>query len=240
MMGSRQENWFYNQLSQSASRGAAWRVIGSQTVFSRINESVAYGNVDPLDYDAWDGYQANRNRTLNHLYQNNIGNNIVMSGDSHASWVSDLVWLDHSNYSSSSGAGSVGVEFAGSAVSSPCPYGQNISLDSANNYSSWLVAHNEELQWQDIYYRGYFELQISYEEVNASFFGMPTIINRNPYEIPIANFTVKVDENRIQRPVAGGIVESGALKTGVVQQTNATNNTNTGVFFVSMDNEEDI
>ena len=88
---------FYNQLSTSANRGAHWRVIGSQTVFSRVNESLAYGNVDPLDYDAWDGYQANRNRTLNHLQSNNIGNNIVISGDSHASWVSDLVWLDHAS-----------------------------------------------------------------------------------------------------------------------------------------------
>ena len=240
MMGSRQENWFYNQLSQSAERGAAWRIIGSQTVFSRINESAAYGNTDPLDYDAWDGYQANRNRTLNHLYSNNIGNNIVMSGDSHASWVSDLVWLDHANYSSASGNGAIGVEFAGSAVSSPCPYGQNISLNTANNYSSWLVNANSELQWNDLYYRGYFELQITYDEVNASYFGMPTIVTRNPYEIPIANFTVKSGANRLARPVAGGVVESGHLKGGQVVQTNATNNTDTGVFFVSHFDEEDI
>lgn len=31
MMGSRQENWFFNQLISSARRGATWRVIGSQT-----------------------------------------------------------------------------------------------------------------------------------------------------------------------------------------------------------------
>lgn len=31
MMGSRQENWFYSQLVESSKRGAAWRVIGSQT-----------------------------------------------------------------------------------------------------------------------------------------------------------------------------------------------------------------
>lgn len=212
-------------------------------MFSRVNESVVYGNVDPLDYDAWDGYQANRNRTLNHLSKNNIGNNIVMSGDSHASWVSDLVWLDHANYSASSGAGGLGVEFAGSAVSSPCPYGQNITVDHANNYSTWLVGHNEELQWSDIYYRGYFELQIGYDEVNASYFGMPTIINRNPYEISLANFTVKSGANRLQRPVAGGVVESGALKIGQVVQTNATNNTQTGAWFIPSPDqfdEEDI
>src|ERR1700761_5253122 len=64
IMGSRQENWFYNQLSQSKARGATWRLIGSQTVFSRQNESLVYGNENPLDYDAWDGYQSNRNRTF--------------------------------------------------------------------------------------------------------------------------------------------------------------------------------
>lgn len=31
MMGSRQENWFFNQLVSSKQRGATWRVIGSQT-----------------------------------------------------------------------------------------------------------------------------------------------------------------------------------------------------------------
>lgn len=240
MMGSRQENWFYNTLSESAERGARWRVIGSQTVFSRINESVSYGNTDPLDYDAWDGYMANKNRTLNHLYSNKIGNNIVISGDSHASWVSDLVWLNDEPYNPDTGAGAIGVEFAGSAVSSPCPYGQNITLHSANNYSNWLEGANTELHWNDLYYRGYFELQIGYDEVNASFFGMPTIVTRNPYEISLANFTVKSGANELQRPIAGGIAESGSLKGGQIVQTNITNNTATGQYFVSEFNEEDI
>jgi alkaline phosphatase D len=124
MMGSHQENWFYKQLSSSKDRGAAWRVIGNQVVFSRINESVAYGNKNPFDYDAWDGYTANRNRTLAHLHNNNIGNNIFLAGDSHASWVSDLVWPEEKLYDAKTGAGSIGVEFAGSAVSNPYPYGQ--------------------------------------------------------------------------------------------------------------------
>ena len=68
-------------------------------------------NSDPLDYDAWDGYQANRNRTFQHLYDNKIDNNIVISGDSHLSWVSDLVWLDDKSYDPATGAGSIGVEF---------------------------------------------------------------------------------------------------------------------------------
>ena len=63
-----------------------------------------------------------------------------MSGDTHMSWANDLVWLDEVPYNASTGAGAIGVEFAGSAVSSPCPYGQNITQSKADAASAWLVA----------------------------------------------------------------------------------------------------
>ena len=242
MMGSRQENWFYGELLASKARAATWRVIGSQTVFSRVNESIAYGNVNPFDYDAWDGYLSNRNRTLQTLYDNDIGNNIVISGDSHANWVSDLVWLDHAPYDPSTGAGSIGVEFAGSAVSSPSPAGQNVSIAKANAGSQALIANNRELQWSELYYRGYFELQISVHSVNASYFGMPTLVNRNPNEISLANFTVLSGANALYRnPVpANGVVENGALKGGKTVQTNITHDTKKGGYFISHEDVEDI
>ncbi len=236
LMGSRQENWFYNKLSESSKRGAAWRIIGNQIVFSRINESISYGNENPLDYDAWDGYLANKNRTLAHLYDNKINNTIFLAGDSHASWVSDLVWLDTHPYDPATGNGSIGVEFAGSAVSSPCPYGQNITLSTANNYSSLLVASNRELQWQDLYFRGYYEISVAKDAVHAAFFGMPTIATRNGYEISLANFTVMSGANRLLRSghaVAGGVAESGSLKYGTISGTNITNDTATGLYFIS-------
>ncbi|KAE9375298.1 hypothetical protein N431DRAFT_402686 [Stipitochalara longipes BDJ] len=236
LMGSRQENWFYNKLSESSKRGAAWRIIGNQIVFSRINESFAYGNANPLDYDAWDGYQSNRNRTLSHLYDNKINNTIFLAGDSHASWVSDLVWLDTHPYDPKTGSGSIGVEFAGSAVSSPCPYGQNITLANANLYSSFLTAANQELQWQDLYYRGYYEISVAKDAVHASFFGMPTIATRNGYEISLANFTVLSGDNKLQRTngtVASGLTESGSLKYGSIFGGNVTNDTATGKYFIS-------
>ena len=214
----------------------------SVVVFSRINESIAYGNVNPLDYDAWDGYQSNRNRTFKTLYDHNIGNNIVISGDSHANWVSDLVWLDEHAYDPKTGSGSIGVEFAGTAVSSPCPYGQNITLAKANNASQYLIDANRELQWSELYYRGYYELQIGHDSVNASYFGLPTVVNRNPNEINIANFTVFSGANALYRnPVTGfGVVENGALKGGRTVQTNLTNDTSTGLYFISHENQEDI
>lgn len=240
LMGSRQESWFYNELSRSANRGATWRIVGSQVVFSRIDEGEPYN----FNYDAWDGYKANRNRTLAHLYREGIGNNVFLAGDSHASWVSDLVWLDGAEvgaaagldvpaYSSETGEGAIGVEFAGSAVTSPCFLGANISLAAAQVASKGLQEANAELQWQDMYYRGYYELRISPERVLASFFGLPTVVTRNGWEIPVANFTVLAGANKLQRPVGGGVVESGSLKGGQTAQTNLTVDTNNGTWFVS-------
>lgn len=42
-MGSHQENWFYNQLSKSSERGATWRIVGNQIIFSYITESYGLG-----------------------------------------------------------------------------------------------------------------------------------------------------------------------------------------------------
>jgi alkaline phosphatase D len=233
LMGSHQESWFYNTLTKSSKRGATWRLIGSQIIFSHMNLSLGLGDENPLNYDTWDGYQANRNRTLNHLYENEIGNNIFLAGDSHASWVSDLVWLGEKNYNSTTGSGAIGVEFGGSGVTSPSPAGANISITNANKFSSWIVGANPELQWQDMYYRGYYELHLSHDEMEANYFGLPTVVSRNGWEIPIANFTVKSGANKLQRPVAGGVVESGSLKGGKVDQGNVTVDTNNGTWFVS-------
>ncbi|KAE9988944.1 hypothetical protein EG327_003157 [Venturia inaequalis] len=225
LMGSRQENWFYRTLSDSSSRGATWRIIGNQIIFSRINITSWFGTFEnPFNGDQWDGYMANRNRTLKHLYDNEIGNNIFLAGDSHANWVSDLVWLDEEDYDTQTGANAIGAEFAGTAVTSS---GFGGTISSANAQAQKLVEDNVELKWNEGYYRGYFELQISPKEVKASYFGCPTVATRNPYEIPLANFTVAVGANHLSRPIAGGNVESGAISEGTQKLTNVTYNTET-------------
>lgn len=185
LMGSRQENWFYNQLSKSHERGATWRIVGNQIIFSRMNNSAVYSNW--LNADQWDvsiktgdlvgatanidkGYTANRNRTLHHLYSNDIPNTAFLAGDSHANWVSDLVWLDETPYDQATGAGAIGVEFAGTAVSSS-GYGAGRSIANSSDRSAALVRDNRELQWTEGYYRGYYELFISPEQLNAQYYG---------------------------------------------------------------------
>ncbi|KAH7090398.1 PhoD-like phosphatase-domain-containing protein [Paraphoma chrysanthemicola] len=231
-MGSHQENWFFRQLSESKERGAAWRVIGNQMIFSRIDLS----GEDPkrkviVDVDAWDGYQSSRNRTLQHLYDNKIDNTIMLAGDSHQNWVSDLVWLDEVEYDPVTGAGAIGVEFAVTGTTSD---GLEGSLAATEQISRNFVRDNIELLWQEGYYRGYTELHISKDKVEAQYWGCPTVETRNAFEISLANFTVAAGANHIARPIGGGVVEAGAIQEGQgeVKGTNVTVDTKTGEWSV--------
>jgi alkaline phosphatase D len=82
--------------------------------------------------------------------------------------VSDLVWLDEKPYDQVTGEGSIGVEFAGTAVSSS---GGSGPISTNNRRSAGLVSDNPELQWNELYYRGYYELQISPQAIQTSYFG---------------------------------------------------------------------
>jgi alkaline phosphatase D len=45
-----------------------------------------------VNLDAWDGYRANRQRVLDHIAHGKIDNTIILAGDSHTNWVSDLAF----------------------------------------------------------------------------------------------------------------------------------------------------
>ena len=165
-------------------------------------------------------------------YDNDISNNIFLAGDSHANWVSDLVWLDEKNYNPETGEGALGAEFGGTAVSSTGPCDEDDSIAKCNADTQKVVNDNEELQWNEGWYRGYFEMKITPERLTAHFFGTPSLQTRNGYEVSLANFTVEAGANRLSRPIAGGAVEDGALQNGEVTMSKLTYDTNTGEYFV--------
>jgi alkaline phosphatase D len=217
IMGFAQEKWFYEQLTESSRRGAAWRVVGNQVVFSRMTLGILTDT--PFNRDQWDGYLANRDRVYQHLEEGRINNTVMLSGDSHAAWVSDLAWLGKRDYDEDTGKGAFGVELAGTAVTSSSPLSGATPKFVANLLSKWLVGQNPELQWQDLYYRGYFEMSVGYEAIKATFFGIPDIKTRNDDEIVLAQFLINSGENKLARnpTVGGGTAKSGSLKNGKVE-----------------------
>ncbi|KAK0741792.1 PhoD-like phosphatase-domain-containing protein [Apiosordaria backusii] len=218
IMGFNQEAWFYDQLKQSSDRQARWRLVGNQVIFSRV--TIGVFNDEPFNRDQWDGYLANRDRVYQTLVENKINNTVMLSGDSHAAWVSDMAWSGkNGGYDEKTGAGAVGVELAGSAVSSSSPLTGIVPRWITDPISKLLINKNPELQWQDLYYRGYFEMDIGYDAIEAQFFGIPDLKKRSTEEIKIAKFLIRDGENKLARnpTVGGGVAYAGALKNGKVQ-----------------------
>ena len=210
LMGSRQENWFYDELKKSSSRGAAWRLVGTQVIITHLVLPESEGG-DTFSLEGWDGYRSNRNGTLSALYDNGIDDNIFLAGDSHSAWASDLLWEGEKKYDPETGKGAIGVEFAGSAVSSP---GRNVNLEEGYKASEEFVKANDQLQWNEFYYRGYMEVRVRPDRVDTEYFGIPDVREHNGLELSLANFTVEHGANRIKRPIAGGSVAGGAVQDG--------------------------
>ncbi|KAI5117204.1 hypothetical protein M0805_005174 [Coniferiporia weirii] len=213
IMSFAQEKWFYDTLLQSKERGAVWRVVGQQIVFTQLNQTGVF------DLDAWDGYRSNRRRVLDHIVKNEINNVVILSGDSHANWVSDLAYPnDTKTYDSTTGSGALGVEFAGTAVSSPSTFGAGIAPAAADALSAQYVAErgNANLQWSEGSYRGFFALTIDPKEVKATFYAMRDLSFPNLEAFVSAEFSVLAGANKLSRPVAGGSVSAGVLKSSVV------------------------
>ncbi|THU99311.1 hypothetical protein K435DRAFT_828150 [Dendrothele bispora CBS 962.96] len=213
LMGAAQEKWFFNTLSESKDRGAVWRVVG-QVLFIFLYAAHPIF----LDLDAWDGYRANRLRVLDHLYNNKISNTVILAGDSHANWVSDLAHPnDSTTYNPLTGEGAIGVEFAGTAVTSGSSLGANIKPAAADAISRVLVESqsNLNLQWSEGSYRGFFTLTIDSHTMKATYYGMRNITFANLDGFATAEFEVKAGANKLSRPVGGGVVaiKAGALKS---------------------------
>jgi alkaline phosphatase D len=74
---------------------------------------------------------------------------------------------------------------------------------------------------------------------------MPTIVDRNDGEISLANFSVYNGANCLGRwangsTAIGAVVENGYVRNGQVVQTNLTNSTTEGKWYIAMNGTEDI
>jgi alkaline phosphatase D len=82
--------------------------------------------------------------------------------------VSDVAWLGKTDYNTTTGEGAIGVEFAGTAVTSSGTAGPILA---AREKARAQVQASQVLQWQDGYYRGYFVLSVRKDKVMAQYFG---------------------------------------------------------------------
>ncbi|MDF9716001.1 alkaline phosphatase D family protein [Nocardioides sp. ChNu-153] len=87
--GLAQERWLLDGLRAS---GARWDVLGQQVFFGGRRN--ATGAATTVSMDSWDGYPASRQRISQGFLDARVRNPVVLTGDVHAHWASDL-YLDY-------------------------------------------------------------------------------------------------------------------------------------------------
>lgn len=156
LLGQDQYNWLVNEMQWNTAR---WNIIGQQVMMAPLT---AFGAV--INTDQWDGYQFERTKLYNDILASSIKNVVVLTGDIHTSWANDL---PHTGYNASTGAGSVGVEFVVTSVtstSSPISIGTSI-----------IQTFNPHMKWIDLARKGYLTLDINKNRVQSDWWFVDNI-----------------------------------------------------------------
>ncbi len=160
ILGQQQFDWLVNGLKNST---AQWNLIGQQVVMAPVNTNIT-GAPNYPNGDQWDGYRGERKKLFDSISVNNITNTVVMTGDVHCAWANDL---PTDTYNSTTGAGSAGVEFVATSVTSPLP--QNISSlgQLAENF---IKAANNHVKYINVRNKGYYILDVNKIRTQADYY----------------------------------------------------------------------
>ncbi|UAC02146.1 alkaline phosphatase D family protein [Dactylosporangium vinaceum] len=126
LTGEDQERWLADGLEHSPAR---WNVIAQQVMMSRIKFPNPTGGVPPIiaNLDQWDGYAPQRTRLLQHLADAKVSNPVVLAGDIHSTWMSELrIDFDRPEQAP------VAVEFTATSISSDFPIAFDAPLKALN------------------------------------------------------------------------------------------------------------
>lgn len=167
ILGSQQRSWLINQLDTTACQ---WKVLGQQVMMAPLR---IFGQA--VNMDQWDGYPADRDRIQNRVIDNNISNFVVLTGDIHTAWANDLPKTG-ANYNANTGAGSVGVEFVCSSVTSG-----NADLAVLGTVGTPIIQlANPHMKYVDLVGHGYTLIDINKQRTQGDFYTCATIANPDP------------------------------------------------------------
>lgn len=198
LLGFDQEQWLEQKLWSSKRRGARWRILGQQVMMAQLSATFGQTIINP---DQWDGYAPARRRLFGNFMDNNIANNVVLTGDIHSSWCSDLSlnpW-DPAGYDSVSGTGVVGVEFVAPAVSSPGPYPDPATAALIAAQLKFVSPH---MKYIELSQRGYGLLDVTPQRVLCELYHVATVTTRSSEQKLAATFVSEAGHNALQPATA--------------------------------------
>lgn len=182
-LGNDQEQWVYGQLDSSPAR---WNVLAQQVFLSAIDESA--GTAQSFSMDSWSGYSATRDRLLSHIQATGTSNPIVLTGDVHAHYVSDI----KANFNDP-GSASIGAEFVVTSITS--------ETDGADARSTWplLQQENPHLKYHS-FRRGYGATTVGKDTLTTEMKILPYVSTKGA---PVSTGATFVVENGV-----GGVVRA--------------------------------
>ena len=194
MTGAEQERWLLRALSSPSTR---WNVIAQQGMMAQVNQGT--GSDEAYNLDAWDGYVAQRKRILDCVRECGTPNPVVISGDMHTSWVSDLK-ADFDDPSSPT----IGAEFVGTSISSNCP------TSTIETYKSALGKNNPHVKYFDTRKGGYVRCELTPKQWRSDLQVADSVEDRYSPVRTIASFAVEAGHPGVQ----GGLTLQGMTSSG--------------------------
>ena len=173
LLGADQHSW----IEQTVSNKFKWSLFGQQlligpkylpALFRDFNRNelpnylkniidIAGANL-PYNTDQWDGYPKERERFYKIISKSK--SSVVIAGDTHSSWVSNLYSKEKKF---------VGVELGTPSINSPNFVDVPIFNKNINKLEESFINENKNLQWMDGKNKGYTLININKEFIDTSF-----------------------------------------------------------------------
>ncbi|WP_328669051.1 alkaline phosphatase D family protein [Streptomyces sp. NBC_00328] len=177
MLGAAQKDWLLHGMRHSPAR---WNLVASQIMMAETDLQVGEGKL--WYYDAWDGYQAERNALMGEFAD--IRNPVVLTGDRHLTMISDLK-SDFADPDSDV----VGAEFVGTSISS------GGDQDQAAFHKEWDARMPDNPHWKFIdAHRGYHLFDIRRDGIDAQVRVAETVLKPDAASSTLARLRVDAGE----------------------------------------------
>lgn len=191
MLGAEQIRFIGDTLRQSVAAGQPWQLIANQVIMADIvapdlNPHVTEDDIVelerdwpparafikssalglPLNFDAWDGYKAARERFYGLVEEAGCDGLVVVTGDSHTWWANDLAKRDGKH---------VGVELGVHSVTSDSPFRKEFLGGKGAEYALLTNKENKAVRYMSGEDHGYIDLVIRRDGAEARFVAIDTI-----------------------------------------------------------------
>jgi alkaline phosphatase D len=177
LMGAAQEAWMFDQIRASQRANTPWTLLGQQIMFARVT----LPGTPVQNPDAWDGYQAQRDRVLDFIDREKVRNLVILTGDAHSSWGFDVPRNPWNGYQAATGAGSLAVELVTPAISSPTPV--MFAPGDGKDMAAAIRVALPHLKFVDGTHRGYTVVDLTPTLMRADWYFVPDVRVRSDQEI---------------------------------------------------------